>query len=180
MSDKTDKQQQIQDIYNKTKNLKSPSELDHFILGKIRSGNEQIEESISNKSWLYLPVAASVILAVFLQLKPTDSPESLPRQPVKIVQLPNKKNAISIPEKNNRNQLPDIFFLPQEDINSKIVPACNGQLIEPESLVEKLPSSKLVKPKNKKSELPIKLIYPNNTTNNSPSCDKISNQVFKK
>jgi hypothetical protein len=169
----------IQHLYNQTKNLKSPADLDSMILGKIRALDEEPAPISSEKSWIYLPIAASILLAVFLQFNSADTPEQQ-HKPIETVQLPTEKQPAPEQKNADRNQLPETFFLPHEDINSKIVPACNGELAEPESIMDNLTAPNKPESKGKKSNLPIKPIYPNNVSRKSPACDSVSGTVFKK
>jgi hypothetical protein len=178
MSENMDSDEHIQRLYNQTKNLKSPADLDSIILGKIRALDEEPAPISSEKSWIYLPIAASILLAVFLQFNSSDSQEQY--KPIETVQLPAKKQPAPEQKNAGRNQLPETFFLPHEDINSKIVPACNGELVEPESIMDNLTAPNKSESKGKKSNLPIKPIYPNNISKKSPSCDSVSGTVFKK
>ena len=203
MMDKMNSDQKIQQLYNQTKDLTSPTELDDLILGKIQALDEEPAGVRANK-WIYLPIAASVLLAVFLQFRGGDdidtrfdthffdagdpvskwtlfpSLELTNNKPIEVVQVPTKKIAPK-PQKNaNKNQLPETFLLPNEDINRKIVPACNGRLIEPENMMDKLTAPKKQGAKGKGSGLPIESLYKNNANKKSPACDSVSGVVFKK
>jgi hypothetical protein len=179
MSEHSHSDQKIQTLYDKTKNLKSPIDLDEMILEKIRRLEEDPTLTKSKSAWFYLPIAASVLLAIFLQFKGESAKEGLLKNSIEIAKLPTNNG--TVPKQNNakRNQLPNIFFAPQENISEKIVPACNGVLVEPESI-----TNKLIKPNDssaaKPSNLPIELIYPNKSGDKSPACDSVSSQIFKK
>ncbi len=180
MSDKMVSDDKIQHLYNKTKSLQSPAELDSLILGKIRSLEEEPAPAAFEKYWIYLPIAASILLAVFLQFNGSDTTVRQHSQPIETAQLPVKKGSVPKQRNADKNQLPEMFFAPHEDINSKIVPACNGELIEPENLLDKLSAPRNPKATGKTSNLPIKPIYPNSTGKKSPACDSVSGTVFKK
>lgn len=174
MSKNINPDEHIQRIYNKTKNLKSPSELDDLILGKIRHLEDEPITASADSSWIYLPIAASILLAVFLQFKSSGETEPF-NESIETAQLPTKNKPISKQENIERNKLPEMFFIPHEDINSKIVPACDGQFLDPDGVVDQL-----IAPDSKSSDLPIRLIYPNDISKEAPECDRVSKQIFKK
>lgn len=76
--------------------------------------------------------------------------------------------------------MPELFFLPSEDINNKVVRACNGILAIPgkDSEVTVLEGVDKEGTKEKTSDLPIRLIYPNDLRYKTPECQQISNQIF--
>ena len=167
MSENMNSDEHIQLLYNKTKNLKSPTDLDSMILRKIREPDEKSGSISTEKSWVYLPIAASILVAVFLQFKGESSNEKPLEKPVEIVQLPVEKKSTHNQKSANKNQLPEIFFLPNENINSKIAPACNGEFIEPDSVIDQLIAPKSGA-KRRSSNIPFEPIYPNNAIKNNP------------
>lgn len=180
VSNKMNSDEKIQHLYHKTKNLQSPTDLDNLILGKIRMLEEEPAAIPPEKPWIYLPIAASILLAIFLQFKGSGTIRQPTDKPIEIVKIPAEKQLVIKQRNAEKNQLPETFFLPNEDINSKIVPACNGELIEPETVINKLTIPNKPETKGKSSDLPIKLIYPNNANKKTPACDRVSGTVFKK
>jgi len=179
MSEKMNSDDKIQQLYNKTKTLKSPADLDSLILGKIRELEQPPIPADSKKQWIYLPIAASILLAVFLQFKTVDRSEINPVKTVEIAQLPIKSNAVPKAKNANKNQLPEMFFIPKNDFNRKVVPACNGQLVEPDGVVDKLLIPKEQESEGKESNIPIKPLYSNKSAKKIPACDSVSKQIFK-
>ena len=160
---------QIQQLYNKTKEINSPPDLDALILGKVRQLEEPVIVVESIKKWGYFAVAASILFVVLLQLKDGDNRE----KSVEIAKIPNK------PKIAPRNQLPDLFLLPHQNINNKVVPACTAELITPEERLGLIRKPKKPNSKQKPSKIPIQPMYPTNGTKKNPSCDSVSGRLFK-
>ena len=177
MSDSINSDGKIQRLYNTTKNLKSPTELDTLILDKIRMIEEQPLPITPHKWNVYLPIAASVLVVVLWQFNNGDEQEKQFIKPIETVQLPISKESKLKLEEKGKNQLPEIFFLPTEDIKNKIVSACTAKLAIPG---EEQDSAEISNTKEKKSSIPIKLIYPYDATGKMPECNSISNQILKK
>lgn len=179
MNDNMNADEKIRCLYNKTKDVKSPSELDDIILGKIRAIEEQPVISSRNE-WHSIAIAASLLVVVFIQLKGTgDETEGMIKKPVEIAELPVKNELVAEQKNRNKNQLPEMFFLPHEDINAKIVPACTGDLVVPEDNQNTLDVINSVKAKPKVSRLPIKPIYPQDNYQAPLPCDSVSSQILK-
>ena len=62
MNENISSDEQIQRIYNNTKNLRSPTGLDDMILGKIRALEEEPAPAANDKWWVYGSIAASIFL----------------------------------------------------------------------------------------------------------------------
>ncbi len=180
MSNDFSSNEQIQRLYNSTKNLKSPSELDTLILDKIRAIEEQPLPIVTNKWNVYLPIAASVLVVVLWQFNNEDEQEKQFIQPIETVQLPIIKESQPKSEEKERNQLPEMFFLPTEDIKNKVVSACTAKLAIPGEVLKKQDASEISNVKEKKSNIPIKLIYPYDAKSKTPECNSVSSQILKK
>jgi len=177
MNDNMNSDEKIQHIYNATKHISSPADLDNLILGKVRALEEQTVIASSKKSWVYLPIAASILLAVIFQIQ-GGSDRGIPLdKPIEIVQLPIDEPIIAKQNNKRKNQLPKVLILPSENINSKILPACTGELIEPEN-EDDLTNLEQSIIDQKTSDLPIQLIYPNKRGKQDTT--SVSRQIFKK
>lgn len=169
MSDK------IQRIYNRTKfQDASPKDLDDLILEKMRTLDNKPQPIWYKKSEVYIPIAASILLLAIFQPSRVEKTDQMPIEIVKT--LPDNKPTTPVINAN-RNKLPDIFLKPQKDISNKVVPACTGNLVVPEvkmDLIEKNTADK-----SKRSNLPMKPIYPYDKTKSSPNCDSVSSQILK-
>lgn len=177
MSDYMSSDEKIQSLFNKSKNLRSPTELDDIILGKIRAIDEETASVAGDKRWLYIPIAASILLGVLLQFNRTDNSLNQLRKPVEIAHIAKKKPTQL--KKSQRRQLPELFFLPTEDINNKVVRACTGGLVTPEERIAILNKGQKGESNKKASDIPLQQMYPNDVNKNKPKCDGVSSQVFK-
>lgn len=177
MNENISSDEQIQRIYNNTKNLRSPTGLDDMILGKIRALEEEPAPAANDKWWVYGSIAASIFLMFMLQFQGEDTIEIERQQPIEMAQLPVEEKEPPKLKEMKKQQLPQLFFQRTEDINGKIVRACNGTLAEPEENQNTLETTK--KSNNKRSVLPIKLIYPNDAAKKTPDCERVSSEIFK-
>lgn len=91
MTDNMHAEQQLQRLYNQTKNQRSPVDLDELILGKVRVLEEKPVPVTSEKLWVYLPIAASLLLVFLLQSHGGDKTENRLQKPLEVVQLPIEK-----------------------------------------------------------------------------------------
>ena len=177
MNDHMSSDEQIQRIYNKTQTLRSPTGLDDMILGKIRALEEEPAPAANDKWWLYIPVAASILLMLMLQFQDKDNIEIGAQQPVEMAQLPVEEKAPAKFKEMQKQQLPQLFFQRTEDINGKIVRACNGKLAEPEE--NQLPLKTGNTSNNKPSDIPIQPIYPNDATKKSAQYNRVCDDIFR-
>lgn len=180
MSNNISSDEKIQSVYNQTKHLRSPADLDNIILGRIRALEEEPIPISSKKLGIYLPLAASILLMLLLQFRSIDKPMSQMQKPIETAQLPVEKKSSVKPSNKHRRQLPELYFLPTEDINNKVVRACTAGLVSPEERIEALNKQKKPVTKDKPSSIPIQQIYPNDPSKTSPKYDSVCRQIFKK
>lgn len=178
MSEHMSSDEQIQSLYNQTKNLRSPTDLDNIILGKIHTLEEEPTPVLAEKLWIYLPIAASILLVVLLQFRGMD--KSVNQTQIEIAQLPIEKKLPAKLKNRQKRQLPELFFLPTEDINNKVVRACTAGLVTPEERIATLNKQQKTAHKDKTSNIPVHPIYPNDTNNKNPEYDSVCRQIFKK
>ncbi len=179
MSDNLHSDEQIQQIYNATKNLESPTELDSLILNRVRSIEEQPTPLATRQLKIYLPIAASVLIIIFLQFKTVGSGNQI-TEPIEIVQPPIAKKSLSKPKNAQRNRLPNSDFLPFEGINKKVLPACTANFPSPEENFKNLNTKKESDVKAKQSDIPLGSIYSGDATNPYPKSDSVSKEILKK